>query len=629
MLADFHFLRPWWLLALLPCALLVAWFARTHGRSSPWGRLIDPLLLQHLLLPAQTHRSLALPVLLLGGWALAVIALAGPAWEQLPEPVQRNNDALIIALELDAGMLATDIAPSRLQRARHKIADILAMRRDGLAALIVYAGDAHVVTPLSDDANTLAAMLPALDPAIMPTPGNNPGAAVTLAAELLRGSGLQHGRILFIADEFPRSAHAAVAEAVRRAGLELSLLAVGTVQGSPIPLPEGGFQRDRKGAITLARIDPEGMREGAALAGGRFATLGIDDADIRHLLPPPSAVHTHLVADEQHHFDRWQDRTPWLAVALLPLAALAFRRGWLLGALLVALLPAPQANALEWNDLWLSKDQQAQRALADGNPERAAELFSSPAWQGAARFQAGQYDAAAQAWSKLDDATAHYNRGNALALSGDLQGAIAAYDEALQRQPGFEDALANRQLVEDLLQRSNAEDRSGNQGNDTAQPETGTADRQATPRPGDQDSPDGEPARQPNPGSATPDGESGSGNRSGSPRDEPATGQSGQPSPQGSTAESQHPMDRSASGSSPDDDGESSPDRFSADDAGTPVGGSNESGDEVVDGMPHDEEDEAMEHWLRSLPDDPGELLRRKFEYESRVQRDQKEGLSW
>lgn len=626
MLADFHFLRPWWLLALLPCVLLVVWFARARGRSPVWSRLIDPLLLQHLLLPARTHRSLALPVLLLGGWALAVIALAGPAWERLPEPVQRNDDALIIALGLDTGMLATDIAPSRLQRARHKIADILAMRYDGLAALIVYAGDAHVVTPLSDDANTLAAMLPALDPAIMPRPGNDPGAAVELAAQLLRGSGLQRGRILFITDAFPRSTHAAVADAVRRTGLELSLLAVGTAQGSPIPLPEGGFQRDRKGAITLARIDPESMREGAALAGGRFATLGIDDTDIRHLLPPPSTVRTRLVADQQHHFDRWQDRTPWLAVALLPLAALAFRRGWLLGALLVVLLPAPHANALEWNDLWLNKDQQAQRALADGNPDRAAELFSSPAWQGAARFQAGQYDAAAQAWSKLDDATAHYNRGNALALGGDLQGAIAAYDEALQRQPGFEDALANRRLVEELLHRNDGGSRSGEQRNHTEQP-------------------------------ATEDGESGTENRSGSARDESATEQATRSPSQGSTAESQHPTERSASGSDTDDDEESSPDRSRAGDADKPVNGPDASddgeaagtegaadgsepgndeqsdqslpGDKAAQGRPHNEEDEAMEHWLRSLPDDPGELLRRKFEYESRLQRDPQEGLTW
>ena len=114
--------------------------------------MIDPALLQVLLLDAPDNRSrLALPVLLCG-WLCGVLALAGPAWERLPQPVQRNQDALVIAFDLSMSMRAQDTQPSRLERARFKLADLLAARHEGLTALIVYAGDAHVVTPLSDDA---------------------------------------------------------------------------------------------------------------------------------------------------------------------------------------------------------------------------------------------------------------------------------------------------------------------------------------------------------------------------------------------------------------------------------------------------------------------------------------------
>ncbi len=423
-LADFHFLRPAWLLALLPCALLAFWFLRRRARPALWSELIDPALLAALLLPEGAGRRNALPWLLLAGWALAVLGLAGPAWERLPEPVHRASDPLIIALDLGHTMRAGDLAPSRHERARFKLGDILARRQDGQTALIVYAGDAHVVTPLSDDARTLAAMLPALSPDIMPAAGNDLPAAVALAGSLLRGAGLERGRLLVVTDRFPAAQHAAVAQRLEAAGLSLSLLATGTAAGAPIALPQGGFLRERDGSIVVPGVDLETMREGVATAGGRFAALSLDDSDIAALLPPPLATDIERDDGVTRTFDRWQDRGAWLALALLPLAALAFRRGWLLGIALVLLLPQPRAEALEWQDLWLNKDQQGARALADKDPARAAELFRSPAWRGTAQYEAGDYAGAAGSWAAKDDADAHYNRGNALARAGRLEEAL-------------------------------------------------------------------------------------------------------------------------------------------------------------------------------------------------------------
>ncbi len=579
--ADFHFLRPWWLLALLPCALLALWFARRSRRPALWSTLIDPVLLGHLLLPAQASHRGALPIVLFTGWTLAVLGLAGPAWERLPEPLHRSGEALIVALELDASMRATDLAPSRLERARHKIADVLALRRDGLTALIVYAGDAHVVTPLSDDANTLAAMLPALDPAIMPEPGNDPMRAAELAAQLLRGAGLDEGRVLFIADALPRQHHAALADTLAAAGLEFSLLAAGTAQGSPIPLADGGFRRDADGGILVAGVDIDAMREAASTAGGRFALLGVDDRDLRHLLPQGRATRTLDPHGQGRQADRWQDRAPWLALALLPLAALAFRRGWLLGAVLLVLLPTPRAEAFEWRDLWLTGDQQAARALSDGDAARAANLFRSPAWRGAAQYRAGDYAGAAGSWSALDDANAHYNRGNALARAGHLEEALAAYDAALARDPQHADAAANRRLVEELARQREARNRAaddGDDGDDTSR----SAGKDGAPAP-------------PENGGSRPDQPPASGEDGATPRD-------GDGGPAHDDADS-------SEGVATDDQAAPSP----ADGAGEPP----------------DEEEQAMEHGLRRIPDDPGALLRRKFEYEHRLRRGEREEEAW
>lgn len=593
-LADFHFLRPWWLLALLPCALLVLWFARRRRRPALWSTLIDPALLGHLLLPAQANHRGALPLALLAGWTLAVLGLAGPAWERLPEPLHRSGEALIVALELDASMRATDLAPSRLERARHKIADVLALRRDGLTALIVYAGDAHVVTPLSDDANTLAAMLPALDPAIMPEPGNDPVSAAELAAQLLRGAGLDEGRVLFIADALPRHHHAALVDTLGAAGLEFSLLAAGTEPGSPIPLADGGFLRDADGAILVAGMDSDTMREATAAAGGRFALLGVDDRDLRHLLPQGRATRTLDSRDQHRRFDRWQDRAPWLALALLPLAALAFRRGWLLGATLLVLLPTPRAEALEWRDLWLTRDQQAARALADGDAARAASLFRSQAWRGAAQYRAGDHDGAAASWSGLDDANAHYNRGNALARAGRLDEALAAYDAALALDPQHTDAVANRRLVEELARQREAQSRAADDGDD--------ASRSA-----------GKDGEMPPPGadgseSDQTDRTDGSARERDTPDQPPASGEDGAAARDGD-GERAHDDADSSDGVAMDDRAAPSP----ADGAGEP---------------PYEEE-QAMEHWLRRIPDDPGALLRRKFEYEHRLRRGEREEEAW
>jgi len=338
-------------------------------------------------------------------------------------------------------------------------------------------------------------------------------------------------------------------------------------------------------------MDLETMRDGVAAAGGRFATLGLDDSDIAALLPPPLATDIDRDDGVTRTFDRWQDRGAWLALALLPLAALAFRRGWLLGIALALLLPQPRAEAMEWQDLWLNKDQQGARALADKDPARAAQLFLSPDWRATAQYEAGDYAGAAQSWNARNDADAHYNRGNALARAGRLEEALAAYDQALAREPGMSDAAENRKLVDEALKRQQQQQQQQQGG----QPPADGAQQQSPDGANAGDGNEPPPAAQPQDGQgANPDEQSGAGDKpKGGEPDAQAAPPDEREQPQPGTGEGTADADLSA-------------------EAGARAGADAGSG----------EQDQAVEQWLRQVPDDPGALLRRKFEYEYRARRE-------
>lgn len=596
-LEAFHFLRPWWLLALLPAAALAYACLRGKAAGGGWERVIDRDLLDALMLPRATRQS-ALPFgLLLAGWSLAVIGLAGPAWERLPEPVHRRGDALVVALDMGGSMLAGDLSPSRLARARFKLNDLLARRRDAYTALLVYAGDAHVVTPLSDDTGTVAAMLPALDPGIMPVPGKDPVAALRLAVSLLRGAGVTEGRVLLMTDSLQDTDAHAISSLLEGSGVSLAVLGVGTRDGAPVPLDGGGFARDASGGIAIPRLDVDGMRAAASIAGASFREISVDDADLDALLPASFAQRAGARDSGSRVYDQWRDRAPWVALCLLPLAALGMRRGWLLLLPLCLCLPAPQAQALEWQDLWLRKDQQAAQALAAGDAARAAQLFRHPQWKGSAQYQAGDWAGAAESFAGTPGPDADYNRGNALARAGNLEDALAAYDAALAREPGMEDARANRKLVEDLLRQQDAGTSSagdqGKQGSDQQQDKQGKAGGQRSPedrQDGSEAQPDGAGQQKPQEGSANP-------------------------ADAGDTAEAASPPEGSGTdGKAQAPDGSVPGSAGKAEDGRTPTEGEARAG--ATEGTAR-EEDQAVEQWLRQVPDDPGALLRRKFAYEA------------
>ncbi len=455
-LTEFHFIRPYWLIAVIPYfAIMILMLRNKLGRGN-WASVCDAALLPYLLQEKEVNQSRWLMTTGAIATLLVIIALAGPTWERLPAPVFRNDSALVIALDLSRSMDAEDIKPSRLIRARYKIADILKKRKDGQTALLVYAGDAFTVTPLTDDVQTIDSQLEALNTNIMPSQGSNTVAVLNKAVDLFKQSGLQKGQIILITDEVNVDETLATAKALD--DYTLSILGVGTVDGAPIAASEGGFLKDEQGTIVVAKLNENELIKLAQAGNGIYHAITADDTDIQSLLATIDKP-TQLQGKENQNvlLDLWSDKGPWLLLPVLPLAALMFRKGLFCIALLL-ILPLPKNSyAFEWQDLWKTKNQQAQQAYNDNQFEQAAQLFENPDWKAAAQYKAGNYEKALEALKDSQSANTSYNQGNALAQSGHLEEAVKAYEKALAAHPGDEDTLYNKDLVEKELKKQQQE----------------------------------------------------------------------------------------------------------------------------------------------------------------------------
>lgn len=449
MLADFHFIRPYFLFALVPVVGFIILSLRNKLAQGSWDKVCDAELLPYILQDKagrQQHWTLtAISIASI----LAILALAGPTWERLPSPVFRNDAAVVIALDLSQSMNATDIKPSRLVRARYKVADLLTQRKDGLTALIVYAGDAFIVSPLTEDTNTINSQLKALTTDIMPSQGSNTLAAIDQAVDLLQQSGQQQGAILLITDGISDTTTKAAAKQL--GDYQLSVLGVGTSDGAPITLKNGGFLKDRNGNIVVPKLDASSLATLARSNQGMYQTISTDDRDVTAIINKMDTPNSQTADEEQHLIEKWDEKGPWLLLLILPFAALYFRKG-LLVLPLVMLLSTPQDSyAFDWPDLWQTQDQQAQQSFDQQQYEQAQQQFQSPEWKAAAQYKAGNYQQAIETLSSVKTADSFYNQGNALAQTQQLQQALSAYQQALELDPNHEDAKFNKGLVEQAI----------------------------------------------------------------------------------------------------------------------------------------------------------------------------------
>lgn len=422
--------------------------------TANWEKIVEPHLLQFLATTPATQKTSLLPWIMCFTGTLLLLALAGPVREKVPQPLLQKSQARVLVLDLSFSMLATDIKPTRIDRARFKLEDLLKRFVEGDTALIAYAGEAFVISPLTHDPATIAALLPGLHPNIMPVPGSRAEQAFSLAGNLLSRSKSGSGHIIWITDGIEGQDFAALENTVGRN--RLSILAVGTESGSPVALSEGGFLKDKNGAIVIPKLNSQPLEKLAGIKQGSFTVLSIDDRDVEGIIEAETTA-TDFIEDEQlRSSDKWNEEGPWLLLLALPLAASLFRRGLLFSwslLLLFGISSLPNsAQAFGWDDLWLRTDQQAEKLFQEGAEKEAAQLFENPEWKGTAAYRTGDYEKAIEEFSRKDRPLTNFNRGNSLAFAGRLEEALAAYEKVLAENPKHEDALFNHDLIEKILQ---------------------------------------------------------------------------------------------------------------------------------------------------------------------------------
>jgi Ca-activated chloride channel family protein len=589
---NFHFLRPWWFAGFLPVAAVVAFYSWRKRSAGSWENIINPELLPFLMQGSESKKALSstwlLSIVILA-WIICCLSLAGPTWQQLPQPVYKQDAALVVVLDLSPSMLAEDISPSRLVRARYKLIDVLTRRTEGVAGLIVYGGDAHTVSPLTEDSNTIVSIVPVLAPSLLPEYGSNVEEALASAVDLAVTGGYQQADILLISDGIHRSALSELTPIISQQGdFRLSILGVGTPQGAPIPTGAGGFAKQANGNMVVAKLNVTALQQLAASNGGIYQTLSADDSDVDALLIAMDSIFPDNTRETDRSFDLWDDQGFWLVLLLLPVVLLSFRKGTLVAVLLLPLAFNTQpAQAFEWKDLWKTPNQRAAEALSRGDYETAQDLFEDPMWRGSAAYKAGDFEQATTSFLNNDTAQGHYNRGNALAQDGDLQGAIDAYDRALSLDPDMQDAIANRALVEQL--KDQQQDQDQDQQNQQSQDQ-------------DQEQQDQEQQNQ------------------------DSSGQDQEQKNQDSQSQDQSQQDKEEQGKP---DSEKSEQEKTADEKAleqaekdAEEAAAEAALDELSDEEKQEQQD--IEKMLRRIPDDPGGLLRAKFRYQSRQQNRQR-----
>jgi Ca-activated chloride channel family protein len=617
-LNTFHFIRPLWLLLIPVLLLLTYWLSKQGQQRTGFEHCIDASLLKYITtgneLTANTQRRTVTPmyILLTGAWMMTCIILAGPTWQQLPQPLQKSKQAMVIILDLSPSMRAEDNKPSRIVRARLKIKDLLSQRKDGLTALIVYAGESHIVTPLTDDTKTIDNLLSTLNPGLLPIPGSNIEMAIESAAQLVKDAAISDASYVLLTDGIDPRAVSAIKKTLNAQSQHtLFIIGVGTPDGAPIPQTtsdgQQGFLRDKSGSIINAPRNDDVLQQVASTTNGHYLPLQANDTDINFILSTIEQGITQSTQqaagnnEQSRTMDQWAEFGPMLLLLCLPFFALMFRRGWLLSVLLIALpmtMPEP-AYALSWDDLLLNKDQQAKQAFDNEDYSASEKLFTendNHQWQGSAAYKNQDYQAAADAFAKGDTATDDYNRGNALSQLQRFDEAITAYDSALEKDPTLEDAQKNKALVKKIKeqqekQKKQDKGKEGENGDDQ------------------QEQKDGE-------------------------KKEEQGEESQQDSSEKQQGEESQEQEQQKEKPSEEQNKEQNEEQASAQkDAAQEDKESHENGEPTDPLSAFDqlstEEQQELEQWLQKIPDDPSGLLRRKFKYEFEKRRQLYQSGKW
>lgn len=491
---DFHFLRPYWFLAIMPATFLLWQIFILRKQNNFWHDKVDLHLLSHLLVGGRQKQSDSELFMLGFSWLLAIMILAGPVWEKRDSPVFRSNNNLAIVMDLSRSMNANDLIPSRLEFAKVPLEKHIINSNSSRIGLVVFAENAYIASPLARDFVASIDLIKYANTEVMPNQGSRPDRGIIKAIELLQDEENSPGQILLVTDGPAKDKENLLSKAIIQAldyGYSVSILAVGTSEGGSIPANPGQARRIQKefvknimGQPVIARTNHEMLNKMADLGEGNFNKLNNNKVLPRELVPTPVINMNNSDKKASDHAPQWIEYSPYLLFLLIPLSSLAFRRGWVGSILIISVFyfshsdiaVAQDSNKHKtfkstWTDLWIRTDYQAYKLFKQNRLQAAAEKFTDPLWQGNSWYRIGEFNKAELAFSKVDSATGHFNRGNALAQQGKIKAAIDAYNMALKLDKEHNDAQVNQKLLKNYLEekKKNQNPKKPTQGQNTGQ----------------------------------------------------------------------------------------------------------------------------------------------------------------
>jgi Ca-activated chloride channel family protein len=450
-----HFLRPAWLWVMTAAPIiLVAHHFREDVRSR-WRHYIDPNLLDHLIVsPVQRWRFRPIHMICLL-ILIGSIALAGPSWKNEQPPFTEDRAPLVIALDLSETMDAIDLDPTRLERGKLKIRDLLKQRIGARTAMFVYAGTTHMVLPFTTDDSLFELYLSSLSTHLMPRPGKDTSQAIRTIEDFLKDEPVP-GTVLFITDGIEPRAVPILRDFVAQNEDKDNVLVmgVGTSRGGPIRTSGNRFLTDARGGRVYSSLDVNALRNLSKI-NVEATSLTLNDDDIEWV---QRRVQHHLnLIQQRNSKTRPIDDGYWLIIPIAAISVLWFRKGWTVrwtsSALAVIIISPPSIGISypSWLDLWLTPDQQGRHFYERGEFEKAAEHFEDPLWRGIALERTQDYEQALNSFALSDTAEGWYNQGNALAHLGKYPEAVEAYRQAINQRHPWKEAEDNLALVQSLI----------------------------------------------------------------------------------------------------------------------------------------------------------------------------------
>ncbi|KOO03849.1 vWA domain-containing protein, partial [Vibrio hepatarius] len=444
-MSEFTFLYPLWLLGLIPWLMLLVWLSKRQKSQT----LIAPHLAKAMGLQVKRSKSALLSIIAATG-AITLIALAGPSFSSQERPSFANTSARVVVMDMSMSMYATDIKPNRLTQARYKVTDLLNSWQDGTTALVAYAGDAYVVSPMTSDTRTIANLMPSLSPEIMPYPGANAVKGVELAVEVMQNTGASSGNIVLVTDDIDAKEKQDIESLLSGSNWRLTILGLGSRAGAPIQLQDGTLMTMDNGQPVVAKSDFAAMQSLASAVNGQFIPVQLTNRDVEQIVNLTSQVDGTSLNNKQHKIEERINQGFWLLPLLLIPALLIFRKGVFFSALLL-ILPLTKPTPAQASP-WLTQNQQAMQQYNAGEYEQAAEQFNDPRWKGIAQYQAGDYQAAIDSLQSDTSLEGKYNLANAFAQAQDFDKAIELYQQVLEQNPQHQDAKANLEVVKQAQQ---------------------------------------------------------------------------------------------------------------------------------------------------------------------------------